>query len=176
MESAEKNEKLSTHVGRTTKSDDYETPPDLFDWLNDHYRFNVDCAAHATNAKLPDFYSENRSFLTAQASDFAFKRCWLNPPFGMKEVFLRRVVELRQLAEVFVCIVPNNARETDWWRDYVWSYADEIVSLSPRVYYHLNGTPQRNVPFSSCLVIYRPRLNPNSGLSPRESVVRWRGE
>lgn len=164
----------STHVGRKTDRDDYETPPDLFGPAHAFYQFDVDCAASAELAKLPDFYSIERSFLAATPMEFVDKMCWLNPPFTMKEEFLKQVVRLRNIARGFVCLVPNNARECDWWRELVWPMADEIISLTPRVNYLLDGKPLKNgVPFSSCLVVYRPRLDAQYG-TPRETIWRWK--
>ena len=165
----------STHVGRVTTRDDYETPEELWKPIQDFYQLTIDCAASVSLSKFPIYYSEENSFLTCDGRELLGQRCWLNPPFSLKEKFLARVVEVRNIASLFVCIVPNNARETDWWREQVWPHADEIISLSPRVNYFLDGKEVKGVPYPSCLVIYRPRLNAVYG-APREICWRWKEE
>jgi hypothetical protein len=170
----EQTNKKSTHVKRTTTRDDYETPSALWNILNEIYRFDVDCAASPENAKCKDFYHMGRSFLTAPESELESKRCWLNCPFSQKDLFLSQVTHHRQITDIFVVIVPNNARETDWWNQYIKGFADEIVNLTPRVFYELDGVPQKNVPFSSCLAIYYPRLlGADYGL-PKETYWNWK--
>lgn len=166
---------LSTHVGRVTDRDDYETPNDLFSLVSRFYGLCVDCAASESTAKCQNYYSTERSFLTADPNEFLGAHCWLNPPFSMKEEFLAHVVSLRNDARIFVCLLPNNARETNWWT-YIWLHADEIISLSPRVNYFLDGKPLKNgVPFSSCLAIFRPRFETQYGF-PREIIWHWKPE
>lgn len=173
METATIEAPKSTHVGRTTDKDHYETPEALWVKLQRDFEFNVDCAASLENTKCADFYSLERSFLTAPVSEFRFKRCWLNCPFSQKLDFLSRAALIRSVADVVATIVPNNARETDWWWLWVKNHADEIVNLSPRVYYELDGVPQKNVPFSSCLVIYYPRIVGAHYGPPRETYWQW---
>jgi len=163
----------STHVKRTTARDDYETPAHLFGQVHSFYQFDVDFAASAENAKLPNYYSEQRSFLSAPPLEVTGMRAWLNPPFMLKDQFLAHVVKLRNDFELAVCLVANNARETDWWREWVWPHADEIISLSPRVNFFLDGKEVRGVAFPTCLAVYRPRLAAKYG-APRETIWRWK--
>lgn len=166
---------LSTHVGRVTDRDDYQTPDELYLPTHRFYQFDVDCAASEELTKCPIYYSAENSFLTCDPGELSLKRCWLNPPFSKKEEFLARVVELRNIASIFVCLLPNNARETNWWT-YVWLHADEIIDLAPRVNYLLDGKRLKHgVPFSSCLAVFRPRLEALYGF-PREILWRWEAE
>lgn len=166
---------LSTHVGRVTDRDDYVTPGELWSGVQLFYQLDTDCAASAENAKCSRFYSAQDSFLTAH-NELDQRRCWLNPPFSMKEDFLAHVVAVRNIASIFVCLVPNSARETEWWQDSVWPHADEIISLTPRVNFILDGVLVKGVAFPSCLVVYRPRLPNVFYGTPREIIWRWKPE
>lgn len=98
---------------RTEKStsDEWETPPEVFDPLQRRYGpFDLDAAATATTAKAPLFFSREQSALTQDWSvGGAVKTVWLNPPYSkpLKELFVKKAVEEaygKQL--IVVCLLP----------------------------------------------------------------------
>ena len=48
----------------SSKSDEWATPQDVFNQLNAEFRFDVDLAATAENAKVPHFYTKERDALS----------------------------------------------------------------------------------------------------------------
>lgn len=61
-------------------SDDFATPPEIFEPLNKKYQFNLDLAASETNKKATAFYSLDRKCpnLIENFSGWA----WCNPPYS----------------------------------------------------------------------------------------------
>lgn len=45
------------HVHFMSEKDDWETPQDLFDKLDEHFHFTLDAAASDSNHKLPRYYT-----------------------------------------------------------------------------------------------------------------------
>jgi phage N-6-adenine-methyltransferase len=58
------------------KSDEWETPAELFRKLDDEFHFTTDLAALPENAKCPHFYTPGVNALTRHWHGV----CWLNPP------------------------------------------------------------------------------------------------
>ena len=183
--------KTQPHVARINRGahgDLYETPWEVIWLLRDVLGdFTLDVCASPENAKAPKFYTEEDDGLAQPWHG----KVWCNPPFSMKKEFLRCAVESRQDCESIAVLLPNNARETDWWRQFVWEQADEIITLAPRVQFTINGkrpvrlhnnkTTQSGVAYGSCIAVYRPRFHTVRYGCPREYILDiieeaiWRG-
>ena len=175
---------VKPHISRTTTRDDYETPVELFARVSEVFGFDWDLAASDSNHLCPNYYTEQRSFLENFSYVPRGASCWCNPPFSLKDEFLKAILELRKWARHVVFICPNNARETDWWREFVWEQGDEIISLSPRAQFLLDGkrpmrtdakgkTVESGAGFSCCLIVYRPRIPGAIYGPPRELIWQW---
>lgn len=160
-----------THVKRINEKDYYETPDLLFDPINDVFHFTRDAAATMENTKCDKYFSDEAQN-SALICSWKGERIWCNPPFNNKEAFLNRALVFRQYTEVIVFLVPAGSPETNWWRTYIWPHADEIIYLTPRVNYCINGKKVRGVAFPSCLIVYYPRL-PGINGSPKISYWKW---
>lgn len=168
-----------TRVNKGSQGDCYETPWALIKLLETVFgKFTLDVCASAGNAKAKRFFTEEEDGLKQTWSG----RVWCNPPFSMKEEFLRKVMRERNRCEVIAVLLPNNARETEWWRYNVWYLADEIITLTPRIQFTINGRrPVRinaagkevvsGVAYGSCIAIYRPRFSRVTYGPPREYIL-----
>ena len=93
----------------SSKSEEWETPQDLFDRLNAVYHFKLDACATATNAKCPIFFTKNENSLSQDWS--SHKRVWLNPPYGRPiGGFMRKAYEESLKGCLVVCLVPRPHR------------------------------------------------------------------
>jgi phage N-6-adenine-methyltransferase len=161
-----------TYQTRTENSkDDWETPITLFRPLDKIFHFNLDAAADKSNTLCVRFLTDA---LTERWG--VHRRVWCNPPFSMKEEFLGKALEERQKQEHIVFLLPNNARETEWWNDMVVPYADQVINLIGRVNFLQQGKASKQCNFPSCLVVYRPRLQEVKYGSPQEISWDWRWE
>jgi phage N-6-adenine-methyltransferase len=141
------------------KSDEWETPPDLFAALDREFHFTIDLAALPHNAKCADFISPGEDALTRKWEGV----CWLNPPYGAKLArWMKKAHDSAQAGAVVVCLLPART-DTQWWHDYVMPYA-EIRYIRGRVKF--NGIIN-SAPFPSVIAVFRARaLNPSFELSP----------
>ncbi len=119
--------------------DDRETPPDVFDPLNEEFRFTLDVAAARHNAKCRRYYTRGPSplWLPRQLSLFdeppvgdpealgidglaqpwaRGEVCWANPPFSDIEPWVSKASGC--LATV-VMLLPANRTEQPWWQRYI---------------------------------------------------------
>lgn len=63
----------------SSKSNEWETPQDLFDKLNEFYHFNLDPASTDDNAKCDNHYTIEDDGLS---KDWGGCNVFVNPPYG----------------------------------------------------------------------------------------------
>lgn len=169
------------HVTRLTSDpgydrDDYETPPELFKKLDDCFRFDLDAAASVSNAYCSEYWSKGGEPDALEGDDWDCVRAlsiFCNPPFSKKEEFLKRGIASRNDNYVTVFLLPNNARSTKWWNDYI-VHADLLINLTPRVNYCINAIEKKGVAFDSCAVVYYPRIKGIRYGLPKEVYWNWK--
>lgn len=130
----------------SSASGDWETPRELFKWMDAEFNFTLDACATAGNALCSEFYSEHSLTLPWRGNVYC------NPPYG-KQIgqWVRKGWEASVMtANVVVMLLPSRT-DTGWFQDYVMS-ADEIRFIRGRLKFsgHKNSAP-----FPSCIVIFR---------------------
>jgi phage N-6-adenine-methyltransferase len=129
------------------KSDEWETPQELFDELDREFHFTTDLAALPHNAKCARFFSPGDDALTRHWEGV----CWLNPPYGAKlRHWMKKAYDSAQAGAIVVCLLPART-DSRWWHDYVLPYA-EIRYIRGRVKF--NGV-SNSAPFPSVIVVFK---------------------
>lgn len=91
---------------------DWATPDDLYRRLHRLYRFNLDAAASAENAKCRRFYSLEHCGLKAS---WQGARVWCNPPYGRElPKWVDKAILEAPGADLIVMLVPSRT-DTRWW-------------------------------------------------------------
>lgn len=132
------------------QSDDHtwETPIELFRWLDDEFGFELDVCALPETAKCARYFTPADDGL-AQSWEGV---CWMNPPYGRAIVdWMRKAYEESQRGCTVVCLVPART-DTEWWHQY--AMRGEIRYLRGRVRF---GESTSSAPFPSAIVIFRDR-------------------
>lgn len=127
----------------------WETPPKLFDLLDEEFNFDLDVCALPGTAKCSRYFSPSDDGLTKMWSGI----CWMNPPYGRK---IRDWVKKGHESAInngatVVALVPARI-DTRWW----WSFCapSEVRFLPGRLKFFMNGQPARNsAPFPSAIVV-----------------------
>ena len=138
----------------SSRSDEWETPQELFDALDREFNFTIDVCATDTNAKCSNYYSPVEDSLS-QVWDGV---CWCNPPYGRQiRKWLKKAYDAAKFGATVVLLVPSRT-DTAWW----WDYAryGEIRFLRGRLkfgHYRKNGKQKTNgATFPSAIVIFKP--------------------
>ena len=101
----------------SSTTDEWATPQDFFDGLNQEFGFGLDVCATAENAKCDAYYTKKQNGL-AQAWHKAAAVCWMNPPYGRQiGAWMKKAYEESQKGVTVVCLVPART-DTAWWHDY----------------------------------------------------------
>lgn len=133
----------------SSKADDWETPWNLFNALNDEFEFTVDVCAHPLNKKLDRYWSLEDDGL---AQDWSKEICFMNPPYG-REIpkWLKKAYEESLRGATVVCFIYSRT-DTKWWHEFV-MHADEIRFIKGRTKAEGVDDPS---PAAHCVVVFRP--------------------
>lgn len=146
--------------GANPKVDDRATPPELFDPLNERFKFTLDVAALPHNAKCSRFYTPEDDGLSQDWRG----RVWCNPPYSDIRPWVEKAwQEVPLTTDLVVMLVPANRTEQAWWQDLVEPYRDnggwlrvEFLRGRQRFIAHDATEVGKNErpPFGCCLLIW----------------------
>lgn len=132
----------------TSKTDEWPTPPDLFNRLDKEFGFTVDVCATPDNAKCDRYFTKDNDGLSQQWTG----TCWMNPPYGReigKWMEKAHAAATDGQADVVVCLVPART-DTAWWHNY--AVKGEVRFIRGRLRF---GGAKYNAPFPSAIVVFR---------------------
>lgn len=103
--------------------DERITPPEIWNPLNEEFRFTVDVAASHKNRKCERFYDLS---LDGLAQSWKGERVWCNPPYsGCAEWVRKASSEVRSGdCHLAVLLLPSNRTEQTWWHAYIEPYRE----------------------------------------------------
>jgi DNA (cytosine-5)-methyltransferase 1 len=135
---------------------DYGTPPSFLEAVKRRLgidTFAIDLAASKHNAVDFAFYDERQNAL---ARDWPVGGwCWLNPPFGQLEPWVRHTFEQSRRGARVAMLVPAGVG-SNWWRDHVHGKAF-VLLLNGRITFVGETAPY---PKDCVLLLYGPDVAP----------------
>lgn len=132
------------------KSDEWQTPSDFFNALNDRFDFSYDLAATRENSKAPLCFTKEDNSLSKNWNRVK-GNCWMNPPFSLAKEFFKKASESRNK---IVAIYKAANMETEVWQKYIFPHA-KVHVLGKRLNYEAQGERKNGVTFGSALIFYR---------------------
>ena len=157
-------------------NDNWQTPQDLFDKLNDEFVFMLDVCADDDNAKCAVYIDIYQNTLDIDWCDlwcmsYKSKSCWMNPPYsrGNIDKFCKKAYEESQKGCIVVGLLPGDF-STKWFHNYVMK-AHEIRFLKRRVRFidPDNGKQAGSPTFGSIIVVWKP----GAVDAPKVSAYDW---
>ncbi len=144
-------------TGNIEERDDWETPKELFDLLNEQYEFNFDCCASEKNKKC-DFWHDNfKKVGTEEAGLSDNSIAWMNPPFSKADAMFRHFFEVIKRG---ICIYRCDNLETKIWQDIILKHATWVFIPKGRISYE--GKVGKGSRFPSALIGFN--INEPNGL------------
>jgi len=144
-------------VGFSSKKMDWRTPPEVFEFFNKQYRFDLDAASTSENAlcenHLTDAFNEKWSGQTV----------WLNPPYG-RDIgkWLAKAREEAGKGRTVACLIFART-DTLWWHEHC-ARATAIYFIKGRIkFLDSDGKAKNSATAPSCLVVFTryPPSSPN---------------
>lgn len=147
----------------SSKTDEWSTPQDFFDVLNQEFDFGLDAAATAENAKCPRFYSAEFDSLRCCWLEPVLHRerktVWCNPPYSRLAEFLAKAAAERLIGVTTVMLIPSRT-DTKAFHEHVWDREKhqprEGVQIRPVKGRLKFGGSKNSAPFPSTVVVFRP--------------------
>lgn len=128
----------------TSNTDQWATPQDFFDKLNDEFHFTLDVCADETNHKCEKYYSKEDDGLK---QDWGGEIIWCNPPYG-REIG-KWVKKCSEYEGESVMLLPART-DTRWFHDYIYGKS-EIRFIRGRLKF---GGSKNSAPFPSMVVVF----------------------
>lgn len=150
--------------------DEWQTPKELFDKLNEEFNFDLDVAATKENRKCNWYFDKNEEFcfdslgITWAESTYNGnypKNCWMNPPYSRGNInkFCKKAYEESQKGCTVVGLLPSDL-STKWYQNWIFGKAHEVRTTARRVRFvdpdtgKQGGSPR----FGSIIVVWKPRI------------------
>ena len=139
-----------------SKKQEWTTPQEMWDRLDEEFHFTIDLAADEQNTKCETYFSKENDAL----SQDWFGVGWLNPPYGDGNSKLLKWVqkafdETRKVGCTVVMLIPARTN-TRWWHHYCMQAAElRFINGRPKFGNAVHGLPQ-----PLALVIFRNDSQP----------------
>ena len=136
----------------SSATDNWSTPQDFFDKLNDEFHFTLDVCADENNHKCEHYYTKEIDGLSRPW----IGTIWCNPPYGRKiGEWVRRAYISSQIGSATVVMLLPARTDTRWFHDYIYNKSNtEIRFIKGRLKF---GGCKNSAPFPSMVVIFRSK-------------------
>ena len=137
----------SSDAAFSSKSNDWATPHQTFNELDNEFNFTLDpCASHQ-NAKCEKYFTKEDDGLS---QDWSNEIVFMNPTYG-REIgkWVEKAYRESLKGAVVVCLIPART-DTKYWHNFIFPYA-EIRFIKGRLKF---GGSKNSAPFPSAIVIY----------------------
>lgn len=134
----------------SSKKEDWETPQDFFDKLNEEFKFTLDPCATTENAKCEQFYTKEQDGLL---QDWGGEIVFCNPPYGRKSTadWIRKCAEESKKPGTTVVMLIFARTDTIAFHEYIYKKA-EIRFIKGRLKF---GNSKDSAPFPSMVVVFQ---------------------
>lgn len=131
----------------SSNSDNWETPLDLFERLDQEFNFDLDVCANDFNTKCFNYYTLKEDGLVQEW----IGNIWCNPPYGRNiGKWVKKAYESSLNGNLVVMLLPART-DTKWFHDYIYNKS-EIRFLKGRLKF---SNSKASAPFPSMIVILK---------------------
>lgn len=115
----------------SSSSEEWSTPQDFFDKLNDEFHFTVDVCSTHENAKCEKHYTKDDDGLS---QDWTGETVWCNPPYGRQmQKWIRKCAEHGNKGGLAVMLIPART-DTKAFHEFIYGKAEIRFSDCYEVY------------------------------------------
>ena len=157
----------------SSKSNEWATPQDFYDELNDEFGFTLDPCSTDENCKCVKHYTATDNGLL---KDWSNEVVFMNPPYcGQSADWIRKAFLESKKGSLVVCLIVSST-DRSYWHDYIFPYAAQIRFVRGRLKF--NGV-STTAPFASAVVIFTDKISFENRIcfySKSVSTARKNGE
>ena len=143
---------MNTEVMFSSKTDQWATPQDFFDKLNEEFHFTLDPCADEFNHKCEKYYTKKDDGLF---QDWENETVFCNPPYKWVALWVHKCYLHSEKGDgTAVMLIPART-DTKWFHDYIYNKPNvEIRFIKGRLKF---GNSKNSAPFPSMVVIFRAK-------------------
>lgn len=132
----------------SSKTDQWSTPQDFYDKLNNEFHFTLDPCSDEYNHKCEKYYTEKDDGLK---QDWSGETVFVNPPYGraIKDWVQKSYEESKKNNTKVVMLIPART-DTKYFHKYIYHKAD-IRFIEGRLKF---GDSKNAAPFPSMVVVF----------------------
>ena len=130
---------------------EYETPDELFNPLNDEFHFDIDICASKFNHKLEKYYTKDDDCFSKDWSTTS----WINPEFIRVKKYVKKAFEDSIKFGSTIVMLTLVKSNTNWWRDYIMN-AKEVRFINQKIQFKNTSQGLR---FPACIIIFSPHVD-----------------
>ncbi len=133
----------------SSKTDEWATPQDFFDKLNEEFNFTLDPCANEENHKCSKYYTEKEDGLI---QSWQGETVFVNPPYGREigQWVEKSYLESKKENTIVVMLIPART-DTKWFHNFIYKKS-EIRFIKGRLKF---GESKNSAPFPSMVVVFR---------------------
>lgn len=133
----------------SSTTDEWATPKDFFDTLNEEFDFTLDPCASTDNAKCDKFYTKEQDGLK---QDWSGERVFCNPPYGkvIGDWVKKCSEEAKKPNTHVVALIPART-DTRYFHEFIYRKAREVRFVKGRLKF---GGCKNSAPFPSMVVVF----------------------
>jgi site-specific DNA-methyltransferase (adenine-specific) len=132
----------------TSNSDDWATPHDIFQRLNEEFNFNLDPCASRENHKCDTYYTVDDDGLS---QPWGGCRVFCNPPYSEIDKWVEKAYRESQHDNTLVVLLIPSRTDTRYFHNFIYQRA-EIRFVKGRLKF---GQSKNSAPFPSMVVVFR---------------------
>ena len=146
---------MNTDLMFSSKNENWETPQDFFDALDNEFHFTLDPCANDENHKVPKYFTKEMDGLSL---DWGGEITFCNPPYGKQigKWVKKAYDEHFKTNHPIVMLIPART-DTSYFHNYIYGIA-EIRFIRGRLKFTDEyGVAKDPAPFPSMVVVFNPR-------------------
>lgn len=132
----------------SSKSDEWSTPQNIFDELDQEFGFTLDPCATDNNHKCEVYFTKEQNGLV---KDWRGHRVFCNPPYSKIGKWTEKCYREGQKDNTLVVMLIPSRTDTKYFHDFIYNRS-EIRFIKGRLRF---GDSENNAPFPSMIVIFR---------------------
>lgn len=139
---------MNTEVMFSSKSDEWSTPQDIYEQLDNEFHFNLDPCATIENHKCETFFTQNDDGLSKNWGGY---RAFVNPPYSQIKQWVKKCWEESTKPNTIIVMLIPARTDTKYFHEYI-NHRSEVRFIKGRLKF---GNSSNSAPFPSMVVIFR---------------------
>jgi phage N-6-adenine-methyltransferase len=131
----------------SSAKDEWPSPQDFYDGLNNRYNFTLDPCATAQNTKCPKFYTQQDDGLS---QDWGGNTVYVNPPYSNVKVWVEKALKESKKPDTTIVMLVAARTDTKFFHEYC-TKANQIFFIKGRLKF---GGSANSAPFPSMVVVF----------------------